>query len=444
MKVIEDIRQGMDIYKQEIQRSHYFVAEDFIRLLEPIFIRHGYRTNMPEQPKNILVLHDAGVGDFINLSPCLRAIRQHYPEAHIVLVIFPRALALAEACPYVDEVITNSRQCNWNDFMSLYEWNQSFVEKLLPYHFDLAFIFPHYGSGVMLAYLSGAKQRVAYDISRVQKSSFWAGIIPYETMVPFINKPVTYQRKNVHAPERYMGVLEAYWGEKVSKRSLEVWCFPADIEKADMVLADWLTEGYPFYAVIMGGEALCNHWPPEKYAQLVCMLQADYPAMCFVLLGGGSQDEQEVRRFLNAYRELGGEEKRIKNLVGQLTYRESAAVMERAEAYIGNDTGNMHLAAALEKPVLMPCCYPAEYSIGPDDTPTVFSPWKVPAVFIQPAYALADCRPKRSEHGCCHLMEVHCIDQIDVSAMRKGFELLREQCLKESDSTLYVNQEQLL
>ncbi|WP_033171359.1 glycosyltransferase family 9 protein [Selenomonas sp. ND2010] len=444
MRAIEDIQQGIAVYEEQIKQTKEFNTHDFIQYMEPYFVRHGYRTAMPESPRNILIIHDAGVGDFINLSPCLRAIRQHYPLAHIVLVLFPRALALAEACPYVDEVIPNLRQCDWNDFLSLYEWNQGFCAKLLPYHFDLAFVFPHYGSAVQLAYLSGAKERVAYDISRVQKSTFWHGDIPYDVVEPFINRPVSYQEKNSHSCERYLGVLDGAWGERVNDRSLEIWCQPADLAKAKAVLADWIQAATPLYAVIMGGQGAFNHWPPEKYAELVVWLLHDYPAMRFVLLGGGAADEQEVARFLTAYRALEGDETKIRNFVSCLTYCESAAVMDYCEAYIGNDTGNMHMAAALDKPVLMPCCYPAEFPIGPDDVSAVFYPWQVPAVFVQPANALPECRPKRSEHGCCSMNEAHCICQVEVRAMRQGFEILRERCQRGENSLLCINQEQVL
>ena len=444
MRAIEDIQQGIATYEEQIKQRKEFETHDFIQYMEPYFVRHGYRTAMPESPRNILILHDAGVGGFINLSPCLRAIRQHYPLAHIVLVLFPRALALAEACPYVDEVIPNLRQCDWNDFLSLYEWNRGFCAKLLPYHFDLAFVFPHYGSAVQLAYLSGAKVRVAYDISRVQKSTFWHGDIPYDVVVPFINWPVPYHRENVHATDRYLGVLDAFLGQKVNERETEAWCFPKDIERAEEVLADWLAAQYPIYAIVMGGEGTFKRWPPEKYAQFIRLLQEDYPSLRFVLLGGGGIDEQEAQRFLQDYEELQGRAESIRNLVGKLSYCESAAVMDKCEAYIGNDTGNMHLAAALDKPILVPCAFAAEFPLGPDDVPCIFAPRQVPAVFIQPAKALPGCKPKQSEHGCCQRGIVHCIGQIEVQAMRKGFEFLRERCNSEQNGTICVNQETLL
>lgn len=444
MRAIEDIQQGIAAYEEQIKQRKEFETRDFIRYMEPHFVRHGYRTAMPESPRNILIIHDAGVGDFINLSPCLRAIRRHYSSAHIVLVLFPRALALAEACPYVDEVIPNMRQCNWNDFLSLYEWNRDFCAKLLPYHFDLAFVFPHYGSAVQLAYLSGAKERVGYDISRVRKSTLWHGCISYDVVVPFLNRTVPYRSENVHATDRYLGVLDAFWGQKVKARETEAWCCPEDIEVAEEILSDWLAERYPIYAVVMGGEAACKRWPPENYAQLIRSLQADYPALHFVLLGGGAMDEQEAQRFLQAYDELQGRADAIRNLVGKLTYCESAAVMDKCEAYIGNDTGNMHLAAALDKPVLTPLCYAAEFPIGPDDMPSVFGVRNVPAVFVQPAKALSDCRSKNSLMGCCHTAEVHCIGQIKVQAMRKGFDFLRECCNRGKNGLACLNQEELL
>ncbi len=194
----------------------------------------------------------------------------------------------------------------------------------------------------------------------------------------------------------------------------------------------------------MGGEAAGKRWPPERYAQFVRLLQKDYPVLRFVLLGGGATDAQEAQQFLQEYRALQGDETTLKNLVGRLTYCESAAVMNLCEAYIGNDTGNMNLAAALDKPVLVPICYPAEFPIGSDDVPAIFAPQNVPAVFIQPDKALPECIPKRSEHGCSQYTKVHCIGQIKVQAMRQGFELLRAHCSSGEKGVLCVSQETLL
>ena len=63
MRAIEDIQQGIAVYEEQIKQTKEFNTHDFIQYMEPYFVRYGYRTAMPESPRNILIIHDAVAGD---------------------------------------------------------------------------------------------------------------------------------------------------------------------------------------------------------------------------------------------------------------------------------------------------------------------------------------------------------------------------------------------
>ena len=55
--------------------------------------------------KNILVLNVSGIGDFVDSTPALAALRRRRPLDRLVLVVAEKTLPLARTCPHVDEVI---------------------------------------------------------------------------------------------------------------------------------------------------------------------------------------------------------------------------------------------------------------------------------------------------------------------------------------------------
>ena len=66
--------------------------------------------------------------------------------------------------------------------------------------------------------------------------------------------------------------------------------------------------------------------------------------------------------------------RRAISLAGRLSFSESAAAVEMASLYIGNDTGLMHVAAALKKPVLSVNCFPLDVKMGYLSVPLRFVP----------------------------------------------------------------------
>ena len=102
-----------------------------------------------------------------------------------------------------------------------------------------------------------------------------------------------------------------------------------------------------------------------------------------------------------------------------LGLRESEALMARTSLYIGNDTGMMHMAAALQRPIAeLSCDLPVAPEMEFLRQPVRFAPWQVPYVLLHPAQGLEPCASQGAPLGCI-AQEAHCITQIppaDVTA----------------------------
>jgi ADP-heptose:LPS heptosyltransferase len=96
-------------------------------------------------------------------------------------------------------------------------------------------------------------------------------------------------------------------------------------------------------AVAPGSKMASKRWPQERFVQVVAKLHQRFPDYQFIVFGD-YRDETLGDELVERYR---GD---CVNLAGRLSVLESAALLEQCAAYIGNDTGTMHLAAMVGCP----------------------------------------------------------------------------------------------
>jgi ADP-heptose:LPS heptosyltransferase len=163
-------------------------------------------------------------------------------------------------------------------------------------------------------------------------------------------------------------------------------------------------------ALAPGASAPRKCWPVERFVELGRVLVREYDTR-FVAVGG----PQDWHLGLRLETELGSS--RVLNLAGRATLRQTAAVLERCCLTVSNDSGPMHLAAAVGSPVVEIAWHPCGGSPADPDSPARFHPWGVPHVVVQPEHATDGCRDR------CESGEPHCILEIQpdrvLEAVRK-------------------------
>ena len=110
------------------------------------------------------------------------------------------------------------------------------------------------------------------------------------------------------------------------------------------------------------------------------------------------------------------------DLTGTTTLRQTISLLKRCKLYIGNDSGLMHLAAAMKVPIVEISCWPKNGDKFHHNSPYRFGPWKTRAVVVNPEKAIEPCL------GGCTKFEPHCILQVEVEDVKGAAEkLLRGQ-----------------
>jgi lipopolysaccharide heptosyltransferase II len=351
---------------------------------------------MKQKSKKILVMRYRFIGDTILTIPFLRNLRRAEPDAYIAWMVAPGSSDVVKDTPYVDELIfwdpvtihADSRGTHRTVSAKL-----QFIKELRKKKFDKVYVLKRSLSSALLAWFSAAPKRIGFDTEG-------RGLL--------LTTRVSY-RHDRHEVENFLAILKAD-GVPVVDDHLELWTTPEEEAKVARVLAESgigpserIAAIHPFSAVVERG------WPLENFAELTAGLaEKGYRA---VILGGPG----DTARFQDGSSLF---PKQTVVLVGQLTIRETAALLKQASLFVGNDSGIMHVAAAAGVPLVA--------LFGPQ-SPLKFGPWSKKARVIYKNFSCSPCRQKFfTECKPSERKRPACVEEITVAeVLQKCMSLLK-------------------
>lgn len=391
---------------------------------EAAFERAGYREEISEGVENILIVRLDCIGDMILMSGFIREVRANFPKARITLIVSPLTFPLVELCPYVNEILTFDVKKIGGDFPNV-------LEKLIPFcrenfwqkRFSYAFL-TTWGSNnlvnLFLCWLSGARKRIGYG-QYPYESWFGDNFIDYKKYKEqdnfLLTRNIVTPRTVIATVEKNFYVLEST-GLEINSNHVELFYGAEDFYRARELLKN-ISPTCKKVILGIGAGGDNRKYPVQKY--LIALKELAKKNLCFVIVGG--KTEIDDANFIEENLPQG----KVLNLVNKTTLRETEAVINQTDFYIGNDTGVMHMAAACKIPCLV--LY-REAQDKEDYLPGVFSefqrfpPYQTNSVILRPDHQLEDCAEKGIIYGWCHSKEAHCITQIKPQEIIDAFEVL--------------------
>ena len=295
----------------------------------------------------ILLIKPSSLGDVVRTLPILAGLRQRYPHAQISWMLRPDCAQLIRGAAALDEIIEFDRRrfgkmlYNW---AAASEWRR-FLKYLRARRFDLVLDLQGLLRSGFMSWACRTPVRVGFAQAREFASLFYTHRIP--------------------APPQPEHVVETYWrfaeflGFGTTSKVFAVPIPDSARQTAQTLLGAQTWSPTGGYAVLLpGGTEPAKCWPAERFGALATHLAQDYD-MAVVLLGAGRR-EQAVAALVNHR----ANESTI-NLVGKTSLKEAAAILERARVVVGNDSGPLHIAAALAVPTVGLYGPTNPYVVGP-------------------------------------------------------------------------------
>lgn len=289
------------------------------------------RLPLSEYPaERIALIKPSSLGDIIHALPVLTALRRRYPHAHITWVVNRGYASLLQGHRDLDEVLPFDRRASQRGWRAAARSWLNFLRELRQRRFDLAIDLQGLLRSAVMMAATRAERRVGLDTAREGASWTYTDVLAVG------------ERNAVHAVDRSWRVAEAL-GVGAGPKEFHI---PLTDEARNW--AEDVTCGYPrpWLMLAPGARWKTKRWPPEYFAELACRFWDHFGGSVF-FVGG---DEERAAASAVRQRLCGP----ARDLTGQTTLPHLAAVLARADMMLANDTGPLHLAAALGRPVVAP------------------------------------------------------------------------------------------
>ena len=323
---------------------------------------------MTATPKRILVRGTNWLGDAVMTTPALLRLREKFPDAHIALLTPEKLRELWLNHPAVDEIIS----------FAAGESIFAVGKKLRGGHFDLALVLPNSPRSAIEQWLAKIPQRIGY--ARPWRNLFLTQTVPSRAEAVKMHKRSEAEIRALIADDlklktqnsklaptahqifEYLHLVAAL-GANSEPLAPQLSVAPEEIEVAKKKFGLENIHA-PIFSLNPGAEyGPAKRWPVENF--IAAAKEIQQRTNCVWILFGGRIDQPLTAQIESAIR---NPQSAIFNLAGKTSLRELMSLLKLCRVLLTNDTGPMHVAAALGTPVVAPFG-----STSPELTGPVFS-----------------------------------------------------------------------
>jgi lipopolysaccharide heptosyltransferase II len=327
-----------------------------------------------------LILKPSSLGDVIQAIPVLRLLKRHLPHSEIYWWIEEGLAPLLEQDPDLAGILRFQRQGwakpkNWLRLWQDARWARA---QQFEWVIDLQCL----ARSAVFGWMANGGALIGLDEIREGARGFYDEIVPRRSF-------------HTHAVDWYLAVL--------SHLNVPIhWDFewlPPKPQLAQAVRSKWCGDGERWVVIQPGARWLNKRWPVESFAEIVKSFPAEHHQIRFAILGGledtalGAQITQAAPN-------------RCLDLTGKLSIPEMVEFIRLSELMITNDTGPMHVAAALRKPLIA--------LFGPTE-PRRTGPYAQLSAVLQSHVACVPCLSQR----CHNPIHMECLKVLSPSMVRQ-------------------------
>jgi len=272
----------------------------------------------------MLIIKPSSLGDVIHALPFLNAVKEHFPDSEIDWVISKNLRGILEGHPMIHKLIT----LNKDEWKSIRNISRTAAEisalnrRLKSKHYDVVVDLQGLLRSGLIAFSTPTTLKVGFKDAREGSSFFYDKKIPVNG--------------TLHAVDKCLEAARAI-GVAVKKVTFPVYSGRDARER----VGELLGEIKNYIVLIPSARWVTKRWPAENFASLISKISMP----CVI---AGSKADKKITQKI---RDLSSGNTVI-DLCGRTDLKELTALIEGARAVVTNDSGPMHIAAALDKPTI--------------------------------------------------------------------------------------------
>jgi ADP-heptose:LPS heptosyltransferase len=279
-------------------------------------------------PVNILAIRFARLGDVVLLLPALASLKSAYPDARLTFLTGHRCAPIAQLCPAIDEVLAVDRIA-MRDGPALVALRDMarLVREVRRRRFDLVVDFHSFTETNLLAWISGARDRVAMKRYKAPYLGFC------------FNRPPVIEDKALHVSEMFQKVVDA-----VTESVASPVCSLVLPEKFRKYAAEAAPLGSRV-ALYIDAPVAERIWPPERFAAVADFAVEKLGASVLVLSSNeGAELASRLQKATHYPEHIA--------VFTDIDIPQLTALIASARLLVSNDTGPMHIGPASGVPTL--------------------------------------------------------------------------------------------
>ena len=286
--------------------------------------------------ERICIVMMSAVGDAVHVLPVINALKRHAPGCLITWVLQPGPASLVRGHRSVDEIIVFDRSAGLQGFTAV-------RRELASRPFDLVINLQVYFKAGVITSFTRAPVKLGFDRSRARDFN-WL----------FTTHRIPAREPGQHVQDQYFEFLEAL-GVPHAPVTWDLGPWPQELAWRDRFFAGI---DRPVASIVVATSKPEKDWLPERWAQVVDLLHEQYGLQA-VLVGGKSPREVAAERVIMArsrHQPVSALGSGLRNLVG---------ILSGSALVLSPDTGPLHMAVALERPVISLMGYTNPKRTGP-------------------------------------------------------------------------------
>lgn len=294
------------------------------------------------------------IGDNLLVTPIIVATKQKYPDAEIWMAVRRGTEGILAGCSEIDRIVVTSRPEESN--RSLRDSVDAITAffRIAGTRFDYAFELGNNDRGRMLVAASMATLRGTHR-GNPGLNSFWSRI--FTDIVETDRSAIHQVEMDYIVPKQVLGLAEEPPALRFETSAARPWTGSFDPEKRDFAVLHAATRWKS------------KAWPLERWKKALERI-LEFTPRVIVSCGPGEVELAESNLLCKGFGD------RVITTGGKTSWAQLAWLLQRARYYVGVDTAAMHLAAAMQCPVV---------ALFGQTIPGQYGPWKCPHVMVAPA-----------------------------------------------------------
>lgn len=313
--------------------------------------------------RRILLIKPSALGDVVHALPVLKLLRQRFPDAYLTWMISPAFASLIRHHPDIDGVLEFDRKGlgNLSHGADGVSGLADLANQLSGGDFDLVIDLQGLLRSGLFAWATHAPVRIGFGYAR---EGAWLGYTHH------VDTP----HHERHAVERYLDVAEALG---CGRGPIEFDFALRDFDRT--FVSDAIGDAGRYAVILPGTNWDTKRWPVEHFAALALRIRAELGLS--VVIAGASDILKAATQIPHDL-----------NLAAKTTLPQLVALLERASLVVANDSGPMHIASALGRPLVT--------IFGPTN-PVRTGPYARLDSVVRLEIACSPCYARKCDHTSC-------------------------------------------